>query len=859
MVTWIALSLAFGADFTVPDDGDLVAALASAALHPGAFVVDVGPGTHVVTGVPASLGAPEVTIRAVVPGRTTLALHDELVFVGGSVILEDVDLVCMGFRCLSMADGAVALERVQTAGRIGFAGGGVIAAERSTIVVRDTVFGDTTVSGGSGGILRGLDQSSVVLDNVWFQGGDSDTDGGHVRLEGSSLTVDRGLFGDGTASGRGGSLAVDAASTTLRDSTFVTVGADAGAALDVVGGLVLERSIVCDDGGADSPALRWSEGPLSATLRIDAALFAARGPATGPAGVHVVDGVGFAVVELTGPVFAGLSGDALVVEGDVGETIEVTDARFVDVGGAHAVLSGVAGTLRDPVADVAGRYVGWSVIDPVVDSTPGPLDPCAILPAGVEDLDGDGFVAGWDCDDTDARRHRQAVDDTCNGVDEDCDGRIDDDAPGALWYRDDDGDGAGDVEVRACMAPDGPWVALGGDCDDADPAVGAGPLVYLDLDGDGLGDPDARRFDCGGLVDVVANALDCDDADATRGPSSWSPDVDLDGLGDPTTVVTSCDPVPGHVPNADDCDDADALVGSRVWFLDADDDGFGDAAAAVVQCAPPAGHVDVAGDCDDLDPRRHPDASELCNGLDDDCDTDVDEGVLTTFFTDADGDGAGSTAVLACDRPVGHVTIGGDCDDGDPARSPLATEACTGVDDDCDGQVDEDLPTRLWWPDPDQDGFGGGDPVASCGPLDGHVAVDGDCAPLDASVSPAATERCDGIDEDCDGVVDEGLPVTTTWSDADGDGYGAGEPLSTCEVVAGRVDNPDDCNDATASIHPSASEVCNGVDDDCDEAIDEDCAPTEVPIPTPVAPDPAGCVSTPVAGWRWAPTLRRSR
>jgi hypothetical protein len=106
---------------------------------------------------------------------------------------------------------------------------------------------------------------------------------------------------------------------------------------------------------------------------------------------------------------------------------------------------------------------------------------------------------------------------------------------------------------------------------------------------------------------------------------------------------------------------------------DADDDGY-----------------DADADCDDGDPGVNPGAEELCNDVDDDCDTDVDEGVLLTSYVDSDGDGTGDpdTAGEGCDVPKGHVLVGGDCDDGDPLRSPNIAEACNEIDDDCDGMVD---------------------------------------------------------------------------------------------------------------------------------------------------------------------------
>jgi hypothetical protein len=100
-------------------------------------------------------------------------------------------------------------------------------------------------------------------------------------------------------------------------------------------------------------------------------------------------------------------------------------------------------------------------------------------------------------------------------------------------------------------------------------------------------------------------------------------------------------------------------------------------------------------DCDDTDDTVHPDAQELCNGVDDDCDGDTDEDAIdaSTWYPDHDGDGFGSEVVLsqACSQPSDHVGVGGDCDDGDDEVSPDATETCDGIDNDCDGEVDYEI------------------------------------------------------------------------------------------------------------------------------------------------------------------------
>jgi hypothetical protein len=246
---------------------------------------------------------------------------------------------------------------------------------------------------------------------------------------------------------------------------------------------------------------------------------------------------------------------------------------------------------------------------------------------------------------------------------------------------------------------------------------------------------------------------------------------------------------------------------------DADGDGFG-----------------ASVDCDDASSAIHPGADELCDGLDDDCDGEVDEDPVdgVTTYTDADGDGFGDDrfAGTACD--AAGPPAGGDCDDPRDDAHPGAPELCNGVDDDCDGAADEDTTEVLtWYRDGDGDGYGeAGQTVESCEAPDGYSLVDGDCDDGDDDVSPGADEHCDGEDEDCDGETDEDAVDGDPWyPDDDGDGYGDTDAVVTaCAQPPGAVPRGGDCDDGDDDVGPGGVEVCDDADadEDCDGFADDD-------------------------------------
>jgi large repetitive protein len=272
-----------------------------------------------------------------------------------------------------------------------------------------------------------------------------------------------------------------------------------------------------------------------------------------------------------------------------------------------------------------------------------------------------------------------------------------------------------------------------------------------------------------------------------------------------------------------ECSDSDKIT----VHADSDKDGFGAPDTAKLVCPPvddegnptgaiPRGFAANDDDCDDFRSEVNPGAIEVCDGLDNDCDTESDEGLRTiTFYIDADGDTFGdadiSLSIASCGAPIGYVDNPNDCDDGNAAINPDAVEVCDNdVDNDCDGKTDDgdpelDLTTGItWYLDGDGDSYGGDtDTRVQCGsPGANFVLNDDDCDDASNRVNPSIEEVCNRLDDDCDNLIDDSDPdidpaTQTTWyADVDDDGFGnPDETTLACFRPWFHVDNADDCDD----------------------------------------------------------------
>jgi Putative metal-binding motif/FlgD Ig-like domain len=322
----------------------------------------------------------------------------------------------------------------------------------------------------------------------------------------------------------------------------------------------------------------------------------------------------------------------------------------------------------------------------------------------------------------------------------------------------------------------------------------------------------------------------------------WYRDQDGDGWGDDGDFIDSPTQPAGYVPTPGDCHDQNNQInpgateypgdgldsdcdGMELCYADSDYDGWSINTTVLsggLNCDGPGEHAWLTNpqDCNDADDQINPGMPEIPgDGVDTDCDgselcyADLDDDGWATpnVIVSADMDCMDSQEEPAPSEPV-------DCDDYDAMTHPGAVEIWyDGTDQNCDGYNDYDM---------DQDGY-----VAEgySGQAGGTAPGMGDCADGDSFIHPGAVEICDdAIDQDCDGFD---LASVAYFHDSDGDGYGDPdfENWSCVDPGTGWVLNNTDCDDTIDTIYPGAPEICgDGIDNNCNDLIDEDCTVFEI-------------------------------
>ena len=307
---------------------------------------------------------------------------------------------------------------------------------------------------------------------------------------------------------------------------------------------------------------------------------------------------------------------------------------------------------------------------------------------------------------------------------------------------------------------------------------------YRDADSDLYGDPDNSIQSCTQPDGYVSDNTDCNDGNGSVNPGAAEGPIGYATCSD--AEDNDCD---GSVDGADsDC--------VETWYYcDSDSDTYisslvtGSCPGA--NCWPSGCQLTSGDDCNDGDSGINPGIEEVCDGIDNNCDDQIDEGLTAVYYVDSDSDTYGNPDVsqVSCTQPDNYILDGNDCDDNDAAVNPGETEIpYNSIDDDCNEETfDEDLDR------------------------DGYTLTQGDCNDNDNMFYPGATELCDNLDNDCDEQVDEDLTRLSSC------GVGACAGNIGIETCTSGEWGDDTCD----PLEGASDETCDGIDNDCNEVIDD--------------------------------------
>ncbi|MCO4761096.1 MAG: hypothetical protein KC502_06300, partial [Myxococcales bacterium] len=402
----------------------------------------------------------------------------------------------------------------------------------------------------------------------------------------------------------------------------------------------------------------------------------------------------------------------------------------------------------------------------------------------------------------------------CNDIDDNCNGAIDE-------ACNKDGDDYCDSSKKTVGFPN-VCKKGGGDCNDNDPNVSqSGAEICDDADND-----------CDGSTDEGCDDDNDDHCDANL-KIVGTPKTCLKGGNDCNDSVVGINPSAAEVcgntvdENCNGSYNDVGATGCTNYYIDKDSDTYGKNGTLPKCMCIKAGDYTAtkSGDCDDANYLINNGVAELCDGKDNDCDGKTDEGC------DDDLDGYCDSGMTTIGTPAVCLKGGGDCNDLVKAINPAAQEICgNSVDENCDNSLNSNdaASCTTYYYDGDGDGFGVSVSKCLCTPEGGFKATKaGDCDDTKTTINPAAKEVCgDGLDNNCNGTVNEVNATNCIKFYKDGDKDGFGGTTSQCQCVAEGeflATTSGDCDDTNNTVKPGGKEICDAIDNNCNSKTDEGC------------------------------------